>query len=149
MKKITLKRLRSISVFWSLFIGIGAIWGSFCMFTDPTGKMWKMDVILLYLQRLPLSEIFFQNLVTAGVALLLVNGVTNFISFFLILKKRPYAAISALCCGIILMLWITVQFAYFPFNYLSSLYFIFGILQAWTGYGYWKKAYELDKKLCE
>ena len=133
------KNIRSLSIFWSLFIGIGALWGSFCMFTDPSGEMWKMDTLLLYLQKLPFSNIFFQDLIPSGIVLLLVNGVTNFISFFLILKKHPYSALSGLICGIILILWIIVQFLVFPLNVLSTLYFIFGLAQTWTGYSYWKK----------
>ena len=125
-------KLRFLSIFWSLFIGVGALWGSLCMFIDPSGKMWKMDMLLPYLQKLPLSNIFFQNLIPSGIVLLLVNGMTNFISFFLIIKKHPYAALSGLICGIILMLWTTVQFFVFPLNVLSMLYFIFGLLQVWT-----------------
>lgn len=138
-KKMTLKRLRSISIFWSLFIGIGALWGSMMMFIDPSGKMWGMDLILPYLQVFPFSNIFFKNFIPSGIVLLCVNGITNFISFLLMLKNHHYAASSAMCCGIILMLWITVQFVIFPLNFMSTIYFFFGLLQAWTGYEYWKK----------
>jgi len=140
LKKMNMhKKTRSLSIFWSLFIGIGALWGSICMFTDPSGKMWKMDLLLPDLQKLPFSDVFFQNLIPSGVVLLLVNGVTNFISFFLIIKKHSYAALSALFCGIVLTIWIIIQFFVFPFNLLSTLYFIFGLLQTWTGYRYWKR----------
>jgi hypothetical protein len=138
-KLFTLKRLCSISIFWSLFIGIGALWGSIMMFTDPSGKIWKMDLILPHLQVLPFSDIFFQNFIPSGIVLLLVNGITNFTSFILIYKKHRYAALSVMFCGIILMLWTTIQFVIFPLNFMSILYFIFGSLQAWTGYEYWKK----------
>jgi hypothetical protein len=33
-KMNALKIIRSISIFWSLFIGIGALWGSIIMFID-------------------------------------------------------------------------------------------------------------------
>jgi len=136
-----IKKFRSLSIFWSLFIGIGALWGSTMMFTDPSGKMWNMDIILPYFQKLPLAHIFFQNFIVPGIALLFVNGITNLISFVLIYKKHRYAALSVMFCGIILMLWLTVQFVIFPFNllYATFLYFIFALLQAWTGYRYWKK----------
>jgi len=138
-KKITLKRLRSFSIFWSLFIGIGALWGSIMMFTDPLGKFFGMYPLLPGFQKLPFSDIFFQNFIFPSIALLLVNGVTNFISFFLIYRKRPYAALSVLFCGIILMLWITLEFIIWDFNFLSNIYFVFGLLQALTGYMYWKR----------
>ena len=137
------KKARSFSIFWSLFIGIGALCGSAMMFVDPSGKMWEMDMLLPYLRQLPLSNIFFQDLIPSGIVLLLVNGVTNLISFFFIVKKYRYAGLSALLCGIILILWIIFQFFVFPLNFMSSIFFIFGLIQAWTGYRYWKSDREI------
>ena len=142
------KTIRSISIFWSLFIGIGALWGSAMMFIDPSGKMWwGMNLLLPYIQKLPYEDVFFQNFVFPGIALLCANGITNFISFILVYQKRRHAALSVMLCGIILMLWITVQFFVFPFNFLSTAYFIFGLLQTWTGYKY-RKIESKTKKLC-
>jgi len=137
-----LKKIRSVSVFWSLFIGIGALLGSTIMFIEPTGKIWNMYLMLTYLQKLPLSDIFFQNFIFPGIALLCANGITNFISFVLIYKRHHLAPFSAIICGIILMLWISVQFVIFDFNFMSTLYFIFGALQALTGFRYWKRESE-------
>ncbi|MCL2436239.1 MAG: hypothetical protein FWD09_08930, partial [Lentimicrobiaceae bacterium] len=112
-----IKTLRSISIFWALFIGIGALWGALMMFIDPSGKTWwEMDLLLPYLQKLPFENIFFQNFIPSGIVLLLVNGVTNFTSLILIFKKHKYASLSAMLCGIILMLWIIFQFFVFPLN---------------------------------
>jgi len=144
MKKT--KNLRALAIFWSLFIGIGALWGSTMMFIDPSGKMWwDMDQLLPAMQKLPFADIFFQNFIVPGIALLLANGVTNFISFILICKNHHYAPLSVMICGIILMLWITVQFIIYPLNFMSSIYFIFGLLQALTGYGYFKKLNDFKK----
>ncbi len=137
-----LKTIRSISIFWSLFIGIGALVGSTMMFVEPTGKIWDMYLLLPGIQKLPLSDIFFQNFIFPGIALLCVNGIPNFISFVLIYKRHRYAALSAMLCGIILMLWILVQFVIWDFNFASNLYFIFGLLQFLTGYFY----YNLTRK---
>ena len=63
-------------VFWCLFVGIGAVWGSTCMLIDPTGKLLKMDLMLPYFQVLPFSDILFQNYTFSGIALLIVNGVS-------------------------------------------------------------------------
>jgi len=133
------KKIRSISIFWSLFIGVGALWGGLLMLIDPSGKLLKMDIILPFFQKLPFADIFFQNFLFPAIALLVTNGLSNFISFILLLKNHRYAALSAMICGMILMLWIMVQFIVFPFNLLSTLYFIFGALQTWTGYSYHKR----------
>lgn len=36
--------------------------------------------------------------------------------------------------GVTLMAWITIQFVIFPVNFMSTIYFIFGFLQAVTGF---------------
>jgi hypothetical protein len=126
-QKITLKRLRNISLFWGLFIGIGAVWGCTMMFIDPSGKIWGMDEILPFLQKLPFAEIFFQNFLFPGIVLLIVNGLTNTISVILIFRRSKYAAFSGMMCGIILMLWISIQFLFFRLILcpLSILYLVF------------------------
>jgi uncharacterized membrane protein len=138
--KITtnLKRLRNIQLFWGLFIGIGACFGAAMMIFEPSGVTFRMTEMLPHIQKLPFAEIFFQDFFFPGIALLIVNGLTNTISVILIFRRNKYAPLSGLICGIILMLWITVQFFIFTFNFMSTLYFIFGILQAVNGCLYMK-----------
>jgi len=137
--KITLKRLRNIQLFWGLFIGIGAYLGAFGMISDPSGLALGLVEWLHFFQKLPLADIFFQNFLFPGIALLTVNGLSNTISVILIFRRNKYAALSGMVCGIILMLWICIQFYIFPFNFMSTLYFAFGILQAINGWIYLKQ----------
>lgn len=44
-------KTRKILIFWTLFIGIGALFGSLCMLIDLTGKALVMDQILPYFQK--------------------------------------------------------------------------------------------------
>ena len=134
--KPTLKQLRNIQLFWGLFIGIGAYLGALMMFYDTSGAAFGMAPMLPFFQKLPFAEIFFQNFLFSGIALLIVNGLSNTISVILIFRKNKYAALSGMICGIILMLWIGMQFYVFPFNFMSTLYFVFGILQALNGWIY-------------
>lgn len=58
--KITKKFL----MFWCLFVGLGALYGSIMMFINPTGKLLKIDTVLPYFKVLPflifyLKIIFF------------------------------------------------------------------------------------------
>lgn len=39
--------------------------------------------------------------------------------------------------GVTLMLWICIQFYIFPFNFMSTSFFIFGAAQAATDYAAW------------
>ena len=108
------KTLRCWLNFWTLFIGLGAVAGSLGMFVDPSGRTLGMDAMLPYFQVLPLAESLYQNFTFPGVVLGGIFGVT-------------------------LMLWICIQFYIFPRNFMSTAYFIFGLLEALCGYFLWRK----------
>lgn len=125
--------------FWTLFIGLGAVAGSCGMLLDPTGRAMGMDAMLPYFQVLPLAEALYQDFVFPGVALLIVNGLTQLFTFLLLCRKHHAASLCGAVCGVLLMLWICIQFYIFPFNFMSISYFIFGLLEALTGFFLWRK----------
>ena len=61
-------------LFWTVFIGIGAVAGAMGMLLDPSGKAMGMDTMLPYFQVLPFADVLFQNYTFSGIALLIVNG---------------------------------------------------------------------------
>ena len=129
-----MKTMRAILLFWTLFIGIGALAGSLSMLIEPDGSILHMESLLPYFSVLPLSRYLFQDYTFPGIALLLVNCVPNLVASHLILRKKESGIVLGVIQGIVLMLWITIQFVIFPFNFLSTSYFIFGILQAISGF---------------
>ena len=133
------KTIRKWLIFWCLFIGIGAYAGAAMMFVSPDGSMFGMAPILPYLRKLPLPGFFFNDFIWPGIALLVINGLTNTFSYILLMKRSKYGALAGGICGIILMLWITVQFTVFEFNFMSTAYCIFGILKAGTGFCRYKR----------
>ena len=128
------KKVKKILLFLCLFVCIGAIYGSVCVFIDPTGKILNMQDLLPYFNVLPFSEILFQNYIFSGIALLIVNGLSNLMAVYLIIKDKKLGLILGTIFGFTLMLWITIQFIIFPFNMLSTTYFIIGLLQLIFGY---------------
>lgn len=128
------KITRKFLVLWCLFVGIGALWGSMNMFIDPTGKLLQMDKMLPYFQVLPFSNILFQNYIFSGIALLIVNGISNLVATYLLIRNKKSGIILGTVFGLTLMLWITIQFIIFPTNILSTTYFVIGIIQLITGY---------------
>ena len=128
---------RKILIFWTLFIGIGAVAGATGMLVDPSGKAMGMDGMLPYFQKLPFADVLFQDLLFSGIMLLIVNGLTNLIAATLLFMKKKAGVIAGGIFGVTLMLWICIQFYMFPFNFMSTIYFIFGFLQAATGYAAW------------
>lgn len=125
---------RRLLVFWTLFIGIGAVGGALAMFIDPSGVSVGMNELLPYFQVLPFSEVLFQNLLFPGISLLVVNGITNLTAAILLLMKKRAGVICGGVFGITLMLWICIQFCILPPNVMSTSFFIFGLCQAVTGY---------------
>lgn len=137
-------------IFFTLFIGFGAVLGSVCMFIEPSGKLLQMESLLPYFQVLPFSEILFQNYIFSGVALLIVNGLTNLCSAYLLIKNKEIGVILGTIFGITLMLWIIIQFIIFPFNFMSITFFVLGLLQFITGYicyvGYNQSMFTFNEK---
>lgn len=128
---------RACLLFWALFIGIGAVAGAVGMLIDPTGRAMGMDAMLPYFQKLPFSEYVFQDLLFSGIALLIVNGITNLTAAALLLAKKKSGIICSGIFGCTLMLWIYIQFYMFPLNFMSTVYFVFGAFQTATAYAAW------------
>ena len=128
---------RRALLFWTIFIGIGAVAGSSAMLIDPSGGLMGMDAMLPYFQKLPFAEIVFQDFVFSGISLLIVNGISNLTAAGLLIANKRIGAVLGGVFGITLMLWICIQFYMFPLNFMSTIYFIFGICQAAAGYAAW------------
>lgn len=133
-QKSRFKIARGWLIFWTMFIGIGAVAGALGMFVDPSGKFMGMDEMLSYFQVLPFAEKLFQNFTFSGIALLFVNGLTNLTAAVLIIAKKRVGVILGGIFGVTLMLWICIQFYIFPPNFMSISFFVFGAIQAATGY---------------
>ena len=125
---------RRVLLFWTLFIGVGAVAGAAGMLLDPSGRALGMDAMLPYFQVLPFADVLFRDLTFSGWALLIVNGLTNLTAAGLLLAKKREGVTLGGLFGVTLMLWICIQFYMFPPNFMSTIYFLFGLAQAVTGY---------------
>lgn len=105
-------------LFWTLFIGLGAVAGAVGMLVDPSGKALGMDAMLPYFQVLPFADALFQNFVFSGFALLIVNGISNLTAAVLLLMHRRAGDYLGGVFGITLMLWICIQFYMFLPNFI-------------------------------
>ena len=133
---------RKLLIFWTLFIGVGAVAGGLSMILDPSGKTLGMDAMLPFFQKLPLSEVLFRDFLFSGFALLIVNGLTNLTAAVLLLRRRRCGILLGMIFGVTLMLWICIQFYMFPLNFMSTAFFLFGLCQAGTGWIAWRAARE-------
>ena len=106
MTKSRYDRARKILIFWTLFIGIGAAAGAAAMLADPSGGIMGMDAMLPYFQKLPFADVLFQDFLFSGIALLIVNGITNLTAAVFLIGKRKAGVVLGGIFGITLMLWI-------------------------------------------
>lgn len=127
------KITKVVLMFWCLFIGVGAFFGGISMLIKPDGSILQMQSMLKYFKVLPFSDVLFNDYTFSGGALIVVNGITNIIATVLIAKNKKVGVVLGAIFGFTLMLWITIQFVIFPFNVLSTSYFVFGVCQLITG----------------
>ena len=117
--------------FLTLFIGIGAVGGAVMMWVDPTGVSWGGEPLLEMLRaKMPWPDVFFKNFVPSGFALLILNGITQIGVAVMLFKKHSLVQWAVLACGIILMLWIVLEWWVWGFNAISNLYFVLGLVEA-------------------
>lgn len=115
----------------TIFIAVGAVGGAVMMWTDPTGVSWGGEPMLDLLRaKMPWPDIFFKNFVPSGFALLAVNGLTQLLAAVMLFKKHPLAYWAVLACGVILMLWIVLEWYIWGFVALSNIYFVLGLIEA-------------------
>ena len=115
----------------TIFIAVGAVAGAVMMWTDPTGTSWGGEPMLDLLRaKMPRPEVLFKNFIPSGFALLAVNCLPQLLAAIMIFKNHRRAGWMALSCGIILMLWIALEWYIWGFAALSNIYFALGLLEA-------------------
>ena len=119
--KSRFRTARRILIFWTLFIGLGAVAGAAAMLLDPSGRLMGMDAMLPYFQVLPFAGVLFQDLTFSGWALLIINGLSNLTAAGLLLASRRAGVTLGGVFGVTLMLWIGIQFYIFPTNFMSTI----------------------------
>ena len=123
--------MRKFLIVFTLFIAIGAVGGAIMMWVDPSGNGWGGAPMLDLLRaKMPWPDIFFKDFIPSGFALLAVNGLTQLLAAVMLIKKHPNAYWATLACGIILMLWIVLEWWVWGFNPISNLYFVLGLVEA-------------------
>lgn len=125
-----MRMIIGIEKFLTLFIGIGAIAGAVMMWMDPTGVYWGGEPLLDMLRaKMPWQDVFFRDFVLSGIVLLAVNGLPQFLATLMLFKKHPLAHWAVLVCGIILMLWIALEWWVWGFNAMSNMFFVLGVME--------------------
>ena len=78
---------------------------------------------------MPWPDIFFRTFIPSGFVLLALNGIPQFLTAWFLIKKHPWAYGATLICGIILMLWIVLEWWVWGFNAMSNIFFALGLAE--------------------
>ncbi len=117
----------------TLFIAIGAVVGSVMMWVDPTGVTWGGEPLLDMLRaKMPWADVLFRDFIPSGFVLLAVNGLPQFGAAILLFKRHLWAQYAVLACGVVLMLWIVLEWWVWGFNAMSNIFFVLGLLETIT-----------------
>lgn len=114
----------------TIFIVVGAVGGAAMMWMDPTGVSWGGEPMLDLLRaKMPWPDVLFKNFIPSGFVLLAVNGLTQFLAALMLFKKNRWAYWAVIACGIILMLWIVLEWWIWGFVALSNIFFVLGLME--------------------
>ena len=80
--------------------------------------------------KMPWPDLLFKDFIPSGFALLAVNGLPQLLAALMLFKKHPWACQVTLACGILLMLWIVLEWWIWGFVALSNIYFVLGLVEA-------------------
>ena len=123
---------RGFSLFINWFNGICAlicgVWMMLSALVDLP-MSWNDWMPLSVYDPFPLHDVFFTSHFWPGLALLLVNGVSNFAA--LIARRRRGERAWVCWCtvaGVLLLAWTAIELALIP-NGISVFYFAIGVLQ--------------------
>jgi hypothetical protein len=114
----------------TIFIAVGAVGGAVMMWMDPTGVSWGGEPMLdLLRNKMPWPDVLFKNFIPSGFALLAANGLTQLLAALMLFKNHPWAYWAVLVCGVILMLWIVLEWYVWGFVALSNIFFVLGLVE--------------------
>ena len=79
--------------------------------------------------KMPGADTLFKDFIPSGFVLLAVNGLPQLLAALMLFKKHPWAYWACLVCGIILMLWIVLEWWIWGFVALSNIFFMLGLVE--------------------
>lgn len=94
--------IRIFSIVLLIFTGLNALIAGSLFIYDPSGQ--KIGMTLDYLKFSP-----FNSFLIPGIILFLVNGVSNLLTAFIMIKRNKYSNEMIVAQGILLAGWILIQ----------------------------------------
>jgi hypothetical protein len=115
---------------------------SLLTFFIPAGLLYLMDKSgeLMGTTTEILSDTPFDSFLIPGLFLVIVNGIGQAAGAYVSFKLKPFAGISGLTLGIVLIIWIIMQVYWIGFtHFLQPFFFVVGVIEASIGYYIFKR----------
>lgn len=108
--------------FLEIFVGLGAWIGGFALVALPTGAI--LHLPMDFLQGTP-----FHDYLVPGVILFFVVGCSNVVAAWLLLRRRPSAALAGIIAGCIQIGWMIGEIALIGYRgSVQGAYLLLGVL---------------------
>lgn len=114
-----------------IFIAVGAVGGAVMMWVDPAGTNWGGEPLLEMLRsKMPWPDFFFRDFKPSGYVLLAAIGLPHLLSAVMLFKRHQWAYWVSLASGIVLMIWIGLEWWVWGLNPMSNIFFVLGLAEA-------------------
>ena len=91
----------------------------------PDGSLLQAGALLPTIRMLPLADVFFQDFLWIGVAMLLVLGIPNTIAAAMLIRRSGGEYVATMAAGVLLVMWTAFELV-FMYNALAVGFFVAG-----------------------
>lgn len=117
----------------SLLNGVAGLVCGALFIVSPDGALMGWGPLLPIVQELPLSEVFFQDFVWIGVAMLLVLGFPNTVAAVMLFRRAGRQYVMTCAAGVLLLAWTGFELL-FMYNAAAAGFFVAGVLAILASY---------------
>lgn len=118
---------RGFLVVVSILNGLAGLVCGVLFIVGPDGSLMQAGALLPVIATMPLANVFFQDFLWIGIAMLLVLGIPNTVAAVLLVRKSASQYRATLATGILLLLWTGFELIFMP-NGLAIGYFVVGVV---------------------
>lgn len=111
---------------------LNAVAGLVCgvlFIVSPDGSLMGFEPLIDVVRTLPLADVFFQDLLWIGIAMLLALGLPNLLASAMLLRRSPRQYRITLLAAVLLVLWCGFELL-FMFNVAAVVYLMIGLFCA-------------------
>lgn len=111
---------------------LNAVAGMVCgvlFIVSPDGSLMGFEPLIDVVRTLPLADVFFQDLLWIGIAMLLALGLPNLLASAMLLRRSPRQYRITLLAAVLLVLWCGFELL-FMFNVAAVVYLMIGLVCA-------------------